>query len=651
MTLLRELALYLTLLLILLFVGSFVLTVNDARGYLQEQLRSHAQDTATSLGVAIAATDDDARTRIATIDTMIDAVFDRGYYQQIRFVDLSGNVLVNSEHTLTLVGVPDWFVHWVALEAPLVTSEINQGWSPIGQLQVTSHPGDAYRNLWSKVKAEAWLFSLGLLLAVVGLHVLLRIVLKPLRRMERQADRICNRHFEVQTRLPKTRDLRRVVQAMNRMAKKLENTFSEQVSLTAELRRRSVQDPLTGLLNRKAFQRRMTAVLADTTGEAGGSLIMVQVKELSQLNREHGQQCVDELLLDISHWLEKTLLPWPKAISGRHNGSCFAVFVPACNISESRQITQLLFSALGAMAFFSSTAGANSLHIAAVTHQGRCIPELLLEQAHQQLRALSNGVANCHRVSDITGFSGSPFAQWSEIRWQRELEQAIQSGKITLYGQPVLDVDGDVAFVEILTRITLNNTEVATDAFLPMVERGNLCGQFDRAVFFALADYMDDRDDQRIYCLNISPYALADDQFYHWLLDALRLRQDLARRLILETPERTVLLMGTKVAQRIEQLTATGCQFSIDHFGISCQALTFLQMIKAHYLKMDGSFVRGIEHSYENQLYIRTLSVLADSKDIGILAQGIDNQEDWDALKPLGVVGGQGYFLGQPVRL
>ena len=139
MTLLRELALYLTLLLILLFTGSFVLTVNDARHYLQEQLHSHAQDTATSLGVAIAATGSEASTQIATIDAMIDAVFDRGYYRQIRFVDLSGEVLVNSEHTLSLEGVPDWFVQLVDLQTPLVSSEINRGWSPIGQLEVVSH--------------------------------------------------------------------------------------------------------------------------------------------------------------------------------------------------------------------------------------------------------------------------------------------------------------------------------------------------------------------------------------------------------------------------------------------------------------------------------------------------------------------------------
>ncbi|MFK0570760.1 EAL domain-containing protein [Endozoicomonas sp.] len=648
MTLLRELALYLTLLLILLFAGSFMRTVNDTRQNLQEQLNSHAQDTATSLGVAIASTE---AGNVAVIDSMIDAVFDRGYYRQIRLADMSGNVLVNSEHPVTLEGVPDWFVRLVNLDAPEVISEINRGWVPIGQLLVASHPGYAYRSLWSKVRGDALLFSVGLLLAIVGLNILLGVVLRPLKRMEQQANRICERHFEIQPELPKTSDLRRVVQAMNRMAGKLGTAFSEQVALTEELRRKSVKDPLTGMLNRKAFKSRMTIALTEETGEAGGSLIMIQLRGLEVLNRNHGQKFVDELLVSISHWVGKTLLSWPEAFSGRMTGSSFTVFVPACGVSENRKITDLLFRVLASMEFFSSPEGSNSLHIASVTHQGRCKPELLLEQGDKQQLELEVRVKNCRDVSDVSGETGYPYMQWSDNQWLEKLKEVLSEGKIELYGQPVLDVNGEVAFTEVLARLNLEGDLVPADSFLPIVERYDLYAEFDRAVFFALADYIDDRDDYQLYCLNISPYSLMDDDFYHWLLDALKLRQDLARRLILETPERTLLLVGEKVAERVEKLVATGCQFSIDHFGVASQALTFLQIINTHYLKVDGSFARDIASSYENQLYIRTLAMLAESRDISVLAQRVESEDEWEALKQLGVAGGQGYYLGRPERL
>ncbi|MBO9482812.1 EAL domain-containing protein [Salinisphaera sp. G21_0] len=648
MTLLRELALSLTLLLILLFAGSFVLSVNDARHYLQKQLNSHSQDTATSLGVAIASA---GAGNIAAMDSIIDAVFDRGYYRQIRFTDMSGNVLVNSEHPGTLEGVPDWFVKLIDLKTPAVTSEINSGWVPMGQLLVASHPGYAYRSLWSKVNKDALLFGVSLIVAMVGLNMLLGVVLRPLTRMEQQANRICDRHFEIQPELPKTRDLRRVVQAMNRMAEKLEKAFSEQVALTEELRRKSVKDPLTGLLNRRAFNRRMKTVLSEDIGEAGASLIMIQVRGLEALNRCHGQKFVDDLLVTVSYWLGKTLLAWPEAFSGRWNGSGFSVCVPACNVDEIRKVTERLFKVLVAMEFFSSPEGSNNLHIAAVTHQGRCSPELLLEHADQQLLEQEARVKNCWDVMDISGESGYPYMGWSDTQWVEALEEVMAKGLIELYGQPIKGVDGEVAFTEVLARIKLNGEVVSADAFMPVVERYDLYGAFDRAVFFALADYMDDRDDYRTYSLNISPYSLMDDDFYHWLLDALRLRQDLARRLILETAERSLMLVGERVAERVDTLVATGCQFSIDHFGVSSQALTFLQMINAHYLKVDGSFARQLTSSYENQLYIRTLSMMAESRDMSVLAQGVEQEEAWEALKQLGVAGGQGYYLGHPELL
>ena len=648
MTLLRELALYLTLLLILLFAGSFVLTVNDARHYLQEQLNSHSQDTATSLGIAIASA---GAGNAAAIDSMIDAVFDRGYYRQIRFTDMSGKVLVNSEHPVALEGVPDWFVKLIDLEVPEVTSEINSGWMPMGQLLVASHPGYAYRSLWSKVSGDALLFSVGLIFAMVGLNILLGVVLRPLKRMERQANRICDRHFEIQPELPKTRDLRRVVQAMNRMAEKLEKVFSEKVALTEELRRKSVKDPLTGLLNRKAFKNRMNTVLGEDIGEAGGSLVMIQVRGLEVLNRCHGQKFVDDLLLTISYWIGKTLLPWPEAFSGRRNGSSFTVFLPACSVGEIHKVTELIFKVLVAMDFFSSPEGSNNLHIAAVTHQGRCTPELLLDHCEKQLLEQEVRVKNCWDVTDISGESGYPYMRWSDAQWVEALEKVMSEGLIELYGQPIVGVDGEVAFTEVLARIKLDGEVVSADSFMPVVERYDLYGEFDRAVFFALADYIDDQDDYRAYCLNISPYSLMDDDFYHWLLDALKLRQDLAKRLILETAERSLMLVGERVAERVDKLVATGCQFSIDHFGVSSQALTFLQMINAHYLKVDGSFARELTSSYENQLYIRTLSMLAETRDIGVLAQGVENEEEWEALKQLGVAGGQGFYLGRPEQL
>lgn len=102
---------------------------------------------------------------------------------------------------------------------------------------------------------------------------------------------------------------------------------------------------------------------------------------------------------------------------------------------------------------------------------------------------------------------------------------------------------------------------------------------------------------------------------------------DIAERLILEIPERAVLLIGEKLSTRVKKLTATGCRFSIDQFGIASQTLPSLHMLDLHYVKVDSSFVRDIVTNKGNQLCLRTLSLLSDARDIELHAQGIETSE------------------------
>ena len=87
------------------------------------------------------------------------------------------------------------------------------------------------------------------------------------------------------------------------------------------------------------------------------------------------------------------------------------------------------------------------------------------------------------------------------------------------------------------------------------------------------------------------------------------------------------------------------------HFGIASRAMGSLHELKLDFIKVDGSFIRGISSNMGNQFYIRTLAILTKSRDITLLAQDVEHQEDWNQLLELGVQGGQGYYLGRPQKL
>ncbi|MFK0572515.1 EAL domain-containing protein [Endozoicomonas sp.] len=662
MTVLRQLAIYLTLLLVLLLVGTLVVNISDDRNALKIQLQSNARDTATSLGVAIAATEPG---NLAIIDSIIDAVFDSGFYQKIQFLGMDGKSLVNSELPVESEGIPDWFIQLVDLQLFEVTTEVNSGWVPVGRLQVISHPGHAYRSLWSKAKASVLLFSAALLLAIIGLNLLLRIILRPLSGMERQANAIFQRRFEIQSTLPKTREFRRVVEAMNHMAGKLEQTFTEQIVLTEELRQQSIKDDLTDLLNRRGFDARVTSALAQ--GKASGSsFLVVKVSGLDELSRNLGRKDTEALLLAISQQMTTSLTSWPRSFAGRRSESEFAVFSPECDVAESQHITDAVYTGLGDLSFFASQEGRDSLHLAAVSHSGCCPSEMLYDQADQLLRSVQKGGVNAWQVTDITdqqtpsalGSEKQPTlygkshssAEWGEEEWLQILQKVMANRDIVLHVEDVFDNQQQLMFKEVLARIRVGEELLPAEAFLPMVERFDFHGKFDQTVLLILLDHMAEIDEKQDFSLNLSPYSIVDDVFFDWLLVTMKAKPGMARRLVLEVPGRTMLL-DKRLGDRVDKLVETGCRFCIDRFGIASQTMKSLHNLNLNYLKVDDSFVRDISRNRNNQLYLRTLSMLAYNRDIKLLVQGVETDDEWKLLQELGVQGGQGRYLSSPVVL
>ena len=151
MSLTRQFGIGLLFVLMLVFLGTVWINVNSTRAYISDQLASHSQDTATSLGLSISpyvGMEGD----LPIIDTMVNAIFDRGYYESIVLTDLDGNVLLEKSNPSKPEVVPAWFTSLFPIIPPITKTEINSGWTIAGELTVKSHPGLGYAQLWSNAK-------------------------------------------------------------------------------------------------------------------------------------------------------------------------------------------------------------------------------------------------------------------------------------------------------------------------------------------------------------------------------------------------------------------------------------------------------------------------------------------------------------------
>ena len=158
MTLLRQLLIAILALMSVVLAGSLAISVVHTRDYLDAQLRSHAQDAATSLGLSLStsAAEDDR----ATMEAMVDALFDSGYYRAVRVVDTEGRTLVHRVQSGRFNDVPAWFVRLLPLPTPRGEALLMSGWRQLGQVEVTSNPGYAYLELWRTTRDSAGLFAL-----------------------------------------------------------------------------------------------------------------------------------------------------------------------------------------------------------------------------------------------------------------------------------------------------------------------------------------------------------------------------------------------------------------------------------------------------------------------------------------------------------
>ncbi len=180
MSLLKQLFLAICLFLVVAFSGSFVSSVENSREQLRGQLRSHAQDAATALGLSLTPHVDDP----AMVQLMVSSIFDSGYFASIRVIDIkSGKPLVERVQAHAERTVPGWFERLVDLQPQGGDALIMRGWEQAARVEVVSHPQFALARLWdSALGSLYWLLACGAASLLLG-GWLLRRQLRPLDQM------------------------------------------------------------------------------------------------------------------------------------------------------------------------------------------------------------------------------------------------------------------------------------------------------------------------------------------------------------------------------------------------------------------------------------------------------------------------------------
>ncbi|MGN8278075.1 cyclic di-GMP receptor LapD [Pseudomonas sp. SMV71] len=644
MSLFKQLLIAICLFLVVAFSGSFMVSLESSRAQYVNQLRSHAQDAATALALSLTPNIDDP----AMVELMVSSIFDSGYYASIRVVDVATDkTLVERTGTPDAGSVPQWFVSLIGLEPAGGDAIVSRGWEQAARVEVVSHPMFALAKLWqSALGSLGWLLLCGAASAVLG-ALLLRRQLKPLDYMVHQSHAIARREFLSLPELPRTPELRRVVQAMNQMVEKLKALFQEQAERSEKLRVESYQDNLTGLANRRYFEMQLNARVSNPEQASSGYLLLLRVKDLAGLNQRLGGQRTDQLLKAVGEQLlrESARYPETQNLVTRIRGGEFAVLAPGLVREEALQLAHNLEAALASLHATGATdvASVATIGLAPFVHGDS--PQAVLQLGDQALaQAESQGEPVCLDHSAVTAVGDDHHA------WHTLLDQALGHQRFELYFQPVVAANDTqvVLHYKVLSRLLDEQGQtIPAGRFLPWLERFGWTARLDRLMLEQVLRQMAGHDQS--LALNLSSATLADPQALLKIFEILRAHSNLGPRLTLEIgeeqlPEQAVLEQLTR------QLRELGFSLSLQRFGGRFSMIGNLSRLGLAYLKIDGSYIRAIDQESDKRLFIEAIQRAAHSIDLPLIAERVETEGELAVIREMGLFGVQGQLVGEPRR-
>lgn len=652
MKLSRLLVALISALWVLVFFATLAIVIESTKDYLQKAMESHAQDTATSLGLSISHS---GRVKDPqTVERMTAAIFDRGYYREILLKSMDGKELVAKRVEQAVKGVPAWFIDIFPLATPRMDAIVMDGWRQAASIEVVSHPGHAYAELWRVSVRSFWVLLVVAILSLVVVLVVLRLALRPLDDLEAQAINISKRQFTILPKLPWARELQRVATAMNNMCLGVERMLSEQTDLAEKMRKKAYVDPVTGLMNRNDFSEQVAHLIDAPTKFPSGALAVVRIRGFAAYNEKNGRVEGDALLKRTAHLLGKTLERHEPAILAKLDGPEFGLLVPDIAQGDLSKLGDEIIAALAEIEEFPHTDQSVMAHAGIVYyrhHEGASFGKLMAAVSSALAIAQARGVPAWH-VEEAEK-AAEDQALYIEINGMFRV--GLPSERVVLQYQPVRPcqvAESEWGYrSEACVRILgADGNLIRAGLFIATAKRLGALQLLDRVVVEKVLREIATQGPLHggATAINVSLESIIAPEFVDWLHQKLSAQPDVARNVILEIAEHSIIGHLDAVKAAFSRLRETGARLSIDRFGQSTASVGYLRSLEVDYIKLDGGYTRGLTESTDRQFFVQALVGIAHGLAIQVVTEYIESERDFDMVKSLLVDGAQGYYIGKP---
>lgn len=417
----------------------------------------------------------------------------------------------------------------------------------------------------------------------------------------------------------------------------------------------ALHDELTGLGNRRAFDKTMLDVFEETRGQAHEHVVCyLDLDEFKVVNDTCGHSAGDVLLRQIAHLFKEALRADDHIF--RIGGDEFGMVLTNHSIAQAHSVAKRLQSALADFKFMWHGQGfgvSASIGMVALNAASESVGALLQAADSACYVAKESGRGRIHvYTKDDAALS----QRFGVMEWVSRIEDALTRDRFVLYAQPIMPLGVGThsgLHCELLLRMQdEQGALIAPGQFMPTVERYHLAARVDRWVLAHALQWLAAHQEQIDVCaINLSGQSLGDAPFMDFALQQLADCGVPCHKLCFEITETAAIGNLHTAMPFIHALREKGCKLALDDFGSGMSSFAYLRNLPVDILKIDGHFVKDIAKDAVSLAMVKSIHDIGCLMNKETVAEFVESQEILALLRGLGVHHAQGYAIGFPMPL
>ncbi|MCW9017925.1 MAG: EAL domain-containing protein, partial [Kangiellaceae bacterium] len=438
----------------------------------------------------------------------------------------------------------------------------------------------------------------------------------------------------------------------------------EDLTTAVELGKRLIfhesRDSLTGLINRRQLEKELSSILGDVKGSAAiedsqqsiSAIVLIDLDKFQILNTSYGFEAGDEFLKRVAILLRQNIDQSHKL--SRLSSDEFAVIASGIEEPQLELLCDQIKNAFKSFEF--------SWQEEVITTSA-CLGVVIIDAQFENTNQILAAADHACRLAKTKGTNVTQYyltddpdikRRAEEITRHADLEKAIAENRFAIYRQAIIPTQPSIGTpkkYELLIRMLDHSGNIVPPGlFIPVAEKYGLMAKIDRWVLDNTFRHLSTlKEEQRtIYNVNLSSITLTDKKISEFVDSLFNHYKINPQDINFEITETSAISYLENALEFMHNMKSRGCTFSLDDFGTGLASFDYLKKLPIDFLKIDGLFVKDIEHNPIDFAFIEAIQKISSQMGIKTVAEYVESEVVFELLKGIGVDFAQGYYIEKP---